>query len=193
MTTNQKGSTMPFPTDRVLFGAAYYHEYQPTERLDADMDLMARPTSPSSGWANPSGPPGSRRTACFDLDWLQPVLDAAHERGIQVDPRHARPTRCRRGWPAPTRRSTSTAPRASRWAGASARRSTTPTRRSCSTPSGSSARSSPGTPTTRPSSASRWTTSPATRSSTTAASSSASSTTCARSTAPWRSSTASGA
>jgi hypothetical protein len=27
--------------DRVLFGAAYYHEYQPSPRLDTDLDLMA--------------------------------------------------------------------------------------------------------------------------------------------------------
>ena len=26
---------------RVLFGAAYYHEYQPGPRLEADLDLMA--------------------------------------------------------------------------------------------------------------------------------------------------------
>ena len=26
--------------DRVLFGAAYYHEYQPSPRLDQDLDLM---------------------------------------------------------------------------------------------------------------------------------------------------------
>ena len=26
---------------RVLFGAAYYHEYQPYERLKDDLDLMA--------------------------------------------------------------------------------------------------------------------------------------------------------
>ena len=27
-------------SDRVLFGAAYYHEYQPYDRLDVDLDLM---------------------------------------------------------------------------------------------------------------------------------------------------------
>ena len=26
---------------RVLFGAAYYHEYQPRDRLKDDLDLMA--------------------------------------------------------------------------------------------------------------------------------------------------------
>ncbi|MFI7018567.1 beta-galactosidase [Streptomyces sp. NPDC050164] len=69
---------------RVLFGAAYYHEYQPYERLKDDLDLMAEARfsvirvgeSVWSTWEPTSGR--------FDLDWLQPVLDGAHERGISV-------------------------------------------------------------------------------------------------------------
>ncbi|MHB9857071.1 beta-galactosidase [Streptomyces sp. YIM S03343] len=77
---------------RVLFGAAYYHEYQPVhdpefrpaERLKTDLDLMteARFTvirvgeSVWSTWEPENGR--------FDLDWLGPVLDGAHERGISV-------------------------------------------------------------------------------------------------------------
>ncbi|MDN3026939.1 beta-galactosidase [Streptomyces sp. S.PB5] len=69
---------------RVLFGAAYYHEYQPHERLKDDLDLMAEARftvirvgeSVWSTWEPTSGR--------FDLDWLQPVLDGAHERGISV-------------------------------------------------------------------------------------------------------------
>ena len=70
--------------DRVLFGAAYYHEYQPTPRLNADLDLMQQAhfnvirvgESVWSTWEPEDG--------VFDLDWLQPVLDSAHERGISV-------------------------------------------------------------------------------------------------------------
>ncbi|GGZ98064.1 beta-galactosidase [Streptomyces purpurascens] len=69
---------------RVLFGAAYYHEYQPYERLKDDLDLMAEARftvirvgeSVWSTWEPENGR--------FDLDWLQPVLDGAHERGISV-------------------------------------------------------------------------------------------------------------
>ncbi|WP_406440137.1 beta-galactosidase [Streptomyces sp. NBC_01613] len=69
---------------RVLFGAAYYHEYQPYERLKDDLDLMAEAhftvirvgESVWSTWEPDNGR--------FDLDWLQPVLDGAHERGISV-------------------------------------------------------------------------------------------------------------
>ena len=69
---------------RVLFGAAYYHEYQPYDRLKDDLDLMAEARftvirvgeSVWSTWEPENGR--------FDLDWLQPVLDGAHERGISV-------------------------------------------------------------------------------------------------------------
>ncbi|HEU4346414.1 MAG TPA: beta-galactosidase [Actinoplanes sp.] len=68
----------------MLFGAAYYHEYQPYERLKTDLDLMADAhftvirvgESVWSTWEPENGR--------FDLDWLQPVLDGAHERGIAV-------------------------------------------------------------------------------------------------------------
>ncbi|MDX3233334.1 beta-galactosidase [Streptomyces sp. ME19-01-6] len=69
---------------RVLFGAAYYHEYQPCERLKDDLDLMAEARftvirvgeSVWSTWEPENGR--------FDLGWLRPVLDGAHERGISV-------------------------------------------------------------------------------------------------------------
>ncbi|KQO12004.1 beta-galactosidase [Agreia sp. Leaf244] len=66
------------------FGAAYYHEYQPSPRLDDDLDLMQQAgftvirvgESVWSTWEPEDG--------VFDLDWLQPVLDGAHARGIGV-------------------------------------------------------------------------------------------------------------
>jgi beta-galactosidase len=74
--------------ESVLFGAAYYHEYQPgyqaSPRLTEDLDLMVEAgftvirvgESVWSTWEPDEGR--------FDLDWLQPVLDGAHERGIAV-------------------------------------------------------------------------------------------------------------
>lgn len=77
---------------RVLFGAAYYHEYtpaydpelRPDEQLKTDLDLMAAANFTvirvgESVWS--TWEPDNGR---FDLDWLQPVLDGAHERGISV-------------------------------------------------------------------------------------------------------------
>ena len=68
----------------VLFGAAYYAEYQPTDRLDVDLDLMQRAGFTvirvgESVWST-----WEPREGEFDLDWLQPVLDGALARGIGV-------------------------------------------------------------------------------------------------------------
>ena len=70
--------------DHVLYGVAYYAEYQPYDRLERDLDLMAEAgltvirvgESVWSTWEPEDGH--------FELDWLQPVLDGAHARGIHV-------------------------------------------------------------------------------------------------------------
>jgi beta-galactosidase len=70
--------------DRIGFGAAYYAEYQRHPDLQADFDLMAKAgfsvirvgESVWSTWEPEDGR--------FDLDWLEPVLDAARERAIGV-------------------------------------------------------------------------------------------------------------
>jgi beta-galactosidase len=66
----------------VRFGAAYYLEYQRSPRLKADLDLMAAAGFSAirvgeSVWSTWEPEDGR-----FDLDWLEPVLDGAHERGI---------------------------------------------------------------------------------------------------------------
>ncbi|HLH57688.1 MAG TPA: beta-galactosidase [Streptosporangiaceae bacterium] len=71
-------------TSRVLFGAAYYAEYQLTDRLDADLDLMAAAGMSvirvgESVWSTWEPSDGE-----FHLDWLQPVADGAKQRGISV-------------------------------------------------------------------------------------------------------------
>jgi beta-galactosidase len=74
----------------VSFGAAYYHEYHvpgrvpDAESLAADLDLMVAAGFTAirvgeSVWSTWEPEPGR-----FDLDWLQPVLDGAHARGIGV-------------------------------------------------------------------------------------------------------------
>jgi beta-galactosidase GanA len=70
--------------DRIGFGAAYYPEYQRHPDLRADFDLMAKAgfsvirvgESVWSTWEPEDGR--------FELDWLEPVLDAAREREIGV-------------------------------------------------------------------------------------------------------------
>ena len=68
----------------IRFGAAYYAEYQLKPDIVGDLDLMAAAgfsvirvgESVWSTWEPEDGR--------FELDWLEPVLDAAHERGIGV-------------------------------------------------------------------------------------------------------------
>ncbi|MBT2514611.1 beta-galactosidase [Arthrobacter sp. ISL-30] len=68
----------------LLFGVAYYPEYHLTHRLTEDLDLMHSAginviRVGESVWST-----WEPRDGEFDLAWLAPVLDAAHERGIQV-------------------------------------------------------------------------------------------------------------
>ncbi|WP_040168039.1 beta-galactosidase [Microbacterium gorillae] len=68
----------------IKFGAAYYPEYQPTRSYVEDLDLMVQAGFSvirvgESVWST-----WEPRNGVFDLEWLAPVLDAAHERGIAV-------------------------------------------------------------------------------------------------------------
>jgi beta-galactosidase len=70
--------------DHILFGAAYYHEYQPSPRLSEDMRLMKEAGFTvirvgESVWST-----WEPRNGVFDLEWLAPVLDEAHTHGIRV-------------------------------------------------------------------------------------------------------------
>ena len=93
---------MDTPRDQVLFGAAYYHEYQPSPRLKTDLDLMVDAGFSvirvgESVWTTWEPEDGR-----FDLDWLEPVLDGAHERGIRAilgTPTYAAPPWLARRYP----------------------------------------------------------------------------------------------
>jgi len=75
---------MSYTPDRFLYGAAYYHEYQPVPRLRQDFEEMRAAgftvirvgESVWSTWEPEDG--------VFDLEWLAPVLDTAAEFGISV-------------------------------------------------------------------------------------------------------------
>ena len=183
---NRSRTPMVHLPPKVLFGAAYYHEYQRGEHLETDLDLMADAgfsvirvgESVWSTWEPENGQ--------FDLDWLQPVLDGAHERGIGVilgTPTYAVPPWLARQYPeiAGERRTGRPIP-----LGRPAGDGLHPPRLPLPRRAGDPARSSAATPGTRPSSATRWTTSRASSCCTTTACSSASSTTCAARTAASR-------
>ncbi len=68
----------------MLLGAAYYPEYQPTPDLGRDLDLMRAAgfrviRVGESVWST-----WEPRDGQFELDWLEPVIDAAQARGIGV-------------------------------------------------------------------------------------------------------------
>lgn len=77
-------SESPSLPAEILFGVAYYPEYHQTDRLLVDLDLMIAAGITvirvgESVWS--TWEPSEGR---FELDWLQRVLDGAHERGIRV-------------------------------------------------------------------------------------------------------------
>ena len=93
------------PPPKILFGAAYYAEYQPYERLETDLDLMKAAGFSVIRVAESVWSTWEPEDGVFNLDWLQPVLDGAHERGIQVvigTPSYARPPWMRRKYPETT-------------------------------------------------------------------------------------------
>jgi beta-galactosidase len=68
----------------MLFGASYYHEYQPYERLEEDVRMMREGNMTfmrigDSIWARCEAVEGQ-----FDVDWIEPVLDALHGGGVKV-------------------------------------------------------------------------------------------------------------
>jgi beta-galactosidase len=77
-------SATPSLPAEILFGVAYYPEYHQTDRLLIDLDLMVAAGVTvirvgESVWS--TWEPSDGR---FELEWLQPVLDGAHDRGIRV-------------------------------------------------------------------------------------------------------------
>lgn len=86
----------------MLYGVSYYWEYQPYERLDADVAMMRAAhvnyaRIGDSIWALCEPEEGR-----FELDWLQRILDALHDAEIQVilaTPSYAIPTWLWRRYP----------------------------------------------------------------------------------------------
>ncbi|MET0695449.1 MAG: beta-galactosidase, partial [Propionibacteriaceae bacterium] len=88
--------------ERVLFGAAYYHEYQPSPRLETDLDLMVAANFSVIRVGESVWTTWEPEDGVFDLEWLLPVLDGAHARGISVilgTPTYAAPPWLARKYP----------------------------------------------------------------------------------------------
>lgn len=69
---------------KILFGSAYYAEYQPTPHLDQDIQMIHDAHMNVIRVGEGSWTHWEPEDGQFSLDWLQPVLDKAHEKGISV-------------------------------------------------------------------------------------------------------------
>src|ERR1017187_1292711 len=74
----------PPKMDTILYGAAYYHEYMPSERLDKDIELMKKAGLSvvrlgESTWSSFEPQDGQ-----FEFAWMDRILDKLHAAGIKV-------------------------------------------------------------------------------------------------------------
>ena len=69
---------------RTLYGAAYYHEYHQTPRLAEDMRLMREANLTVIRVGESTWSTWEPNDGHFELEWMQEILDAAHESGISV-------------------------------------------------------------------------------------------------------------
>ena len=70
--------------DRILFGAAYYNEYEPVSKLADDIKLMKQAHMNTIRVGEGSWSHWEPEDGKFNLDWLQPVLDKALANDIYV-------------------------------------------------------------------------------------------------------------
>jgi beta-galactosidase len=81
-----KGSA-PFAPDRmdtILYGAAYYPEYMPYDRLDRDVELMQKAGITVVRVGESTWSSWEPRDGDFQFAWMQRVLDRLHAAGISV-------------------------------------------------------------------------------------------------------------
>lgn len=78
------GLKAQYSFETVLYGAAYYHEYMPCERLDEDIRLMkecglnvVRVGESSWGLFEP-------QEGVFEFEWMDRIINKMHEAGIKV-------------------------------------------------------------------------------------------------------------
>ena len=70
--------------DTILYGASYYHEYMPYERLEKDVELMQQAGLSVIRVGESTWTSWEPREGEFQFDWMQRVLDRLHKAGIKV-------------------------------------------------------------------------------------------------------------
>src|SRR5258708_7218778 len=66
------------------FGASYYHEYMPYERLEEDIRLMVAAGFNTVRVGESTWALWEPRDGEFEFQWIQRVVDRMHEAGIEV-------------------------------------------------------------------------------------------------------------
>jgi beta-galactosidase len=68
----------------VLYGAAYYHEYMPSERLDQDVELMQKAGLSVVRVGESTWTSWEPREGQFEFAWMERVLDRMQQAGIKA-------------------------------------------------------------------------------------------------------------
>ena len=74
----------PPKMDTILYGASYYHEYMPYERLEQDVQLMQKAGLSVVRLGESTWSSWEPRDGEFSFDWMQRILDRLHQGGIKV-------------------------------------------------------------------------------------------------------------
>ncbi|MGE5646611.1 MAG: beta-galactosidase [Acidobacteriota bacterium] len=70
--------------DTVLYGASYYHEYMPYERLEKDVELMQKAGISVVRVGESTWTSWEPREGVFEFAWMERVIDRMHKAGIRV-------------------------------------------------------------------------------------------------------------
>jgi len=68
----------------VLYGAAYYHEYMPYERLEKDVQLMQQAGLSVVRVGESTWTSWEPREGEFHFDWMERIIDRMQKAGIKV-------------------------------------------------------------------------------------------------------------
>ncbi|MBL7738638.1 MAG: beta-galactosidase [Chitinophagaceae bacterium] len=70
--------------DNILYGASYYHEYMPAERLEKDVQLMQEAGITVIRLAESSWSGFEPQEGRFEFEWMDRIIDRLHKAGIKV-------------------------------------------------------------------------------------------------------------
>src|SRR3990172_1069342 len=70
--------------DTILYGASYYHEYMPYERLEQDVKLMEEAGITVVRLGESTWSSWEPREGEFQFAWMERILDRMHKAGIRV-------------------------------------------------------------------------------------------------------------